>query len=972
MLLRGYIRVCFETSRDRNCIANHYLFKLCEHLERYPDKIFARSRNGSIKNKNAIAYIEQQRITLKRAGVKPGDRIGILVDRDEFLPLPLLTCLLDGYVYVPLDKHYPQERTKYILEKSRCQYVITDEPEHPNLIDVERSHRIPHQSSRDLPLSAHLSAIEPPAEDALAYIIFTSGSTGKPKGVSVRHQGIAQLVNWTQCTYRAEEIDLVLASTSTCFDISVFELVCIPASGGSMYVVENALDLANPLEADLTLINSVPSVVTEVLKFTDLPESLITINFGGEPLPLSLAQNLHKNFRVLNLYGPSEDTVYSTFFEYGGEESMYIGEPIMGTRAYVVDTQGNLLPDGELGELVLAGQGLAAGYWEEPLKTEQVFVYLEQAKEKVYKTGDLVRREDSGLRFCGRRDQQVKMRGFRIELTEIENTIYQLHGVSQCCVMKIEEGYDKLVCLYVGDESITPNAVRDLCQRELPNYMVPTHIQKVVALPQTPAGKTDRQRCVVDYKNRSNSSDRHFNSLEDIQTLLTAVMSNSTTQTFSDMGINSMQLLSIKMILKRELGMDETLEELNATSPVQSLSSWLTLPNKIIEEVLPPPQDIYPLSETQQRFVFAQEKMQINDRVSYGFTFKDTSVSDVYALAEHIVRNEIFQTGFYLKEQVWLAKTTLPAKVLHLGNSASFEELLAQVNQQMLFNGNALCFVGFGHVNGSPAILINAFHGLLDGFTKSLIVEDICEYLTHQRVTLRPALSQVIPSTYYFTLEMARQIQARYPRPNRLVSESIAEHVGEMIALDLADEYFVTICDYLQATNISEHTLFSVSLLRALARHYSINGTVVSPVVNREYYQERSYGCFINVLAINYANFDLPLLSDALGSNRHSLNDALEFKKASYLDVLECCSGYASHIVVVGGVQENFNARLSELGVVDHDIDGYLPCAKNPITFFYEKIPGSYRVRIIYNRSVVAAELISEVISDMKRELISL
>src|SRR6185295_10164921 len=247
----------------------------------------------------------------------------------------------------------------------------------------------------------------------LAYVIYTSGSTGRPKGVAIRHASAVAMVEWAGAAYSEPELAGVLAATSICFDLSVFELFAPLAFGGSVILAGNALDLAfapgTPGYGEITMVNTVPSAMTELLHLGAVPSSVLTVNLAGEPLPLILVESLHDAgiARVMNLYGPSEDTTYSTWARIpaGETRAPAIGRPLPGSRAYVV-RGGEPTPLGVPGELYLGGAGLARGYLNRPDLTAAAFVpdpWSGEPGTRLYRTGDLVRhRTDGELEFLGR------------------------------------------------------------------------------------------------------------------------------------------------------------------------------------------------------------------------------------------------------------------------------------------------------------------------------------------------------------------------------------------------------------------------------------------------------------------------------------------------------------------------------------------------------------------------------------------
>ncbi|PHR86354.1 MAG: hypothetical protein COA78_38060, partial [Blastopirellula sp.] len=345
----------------------------------------------------------------------------------------------------------------------------------------------------------------------LAYIIYTSGSTGKPKGVMIEHKSAISLLTWGQETYSEAELRAVLASTTICFDLSIFEIFLPLAAGGSLVVVRDILDLvASSQLPSITLINTVPSAIKELAKIGKIPGSVVTINLAGEVLHNSVVQLVKENSQVeniYNLYGPSEDTTYTTFSKvdlYDSSEPN-IGKPISNTGIYVLDQSRTPLPIGAVGEIYVSGEGLARGYLNNPELTKDKFVPNSINREKgdrLYRTGDLAKwMPDGSLKFLGRNDFQIKLRGFRIELGEIENVLMSHRDVTNCVVLMCDRQQgDKYLVAYVVLDDIVDSQIHDgfqsrlqeYIQHELPPHMVPGAFVILDSLPLTPNGKIDR------------------------------------------------------------------------------------------------------------------------------------------------------------------------------------------------------------------------------------------------------------------------------------------------------------------------------------------------------------------------------------------------------------------------------------------------------------------------------------------------
>ncbi|HSG38583.1 MAG TPA: condensation domain-containing protein, partial [Thermoanaerobaculia bacterium] len=338
----------------------------------------------------------------------------------------------------------------------------------------------------------------------LAYLIYTSGSTGRPKAVAIRHQSAAALLRWAEAAFSDEEMAGVLASTSICFDMSVFELFAPLARGGAMVMAENALALPTLAERGrVTLVDTVPSAMAHLVQTGGVPDSVRTVNLGGEPLSGSLVRGIHElDFvrRVLNLYGPSEDTTFSTVHEAprGSRHEPTIGRTLPGSQGYVLDAAGQIAPVGVRGELFLGGVGLSRGYLGRPGLTAEKFLPdpFGAPGARFYRTGDLARRlPDGELQYLGRIDHQVKIRGFRVELGEIEAALRACPGVNEAVVLARHDGGEPRLVAYLVPSGPAPEAadLREHLRRSLPEYMVPSAFVALAAFPLSPNGKVDRK-----------------------------------------------------------------------------------------------------------------------------------------------------------------------------------------------------------------------------------------------------------------------------------------------------------------------------------------------------------------------------------------------------------------------------------------------------------------------------------------------
>ncbi|HYG63154.1 MAG TPA: amino acid adenylation domain-containing protein, partial [Thermoanaerobaculia bacterium] len=436
--------------------------------------------------------------------VGPETRVGVGLERSADLVVALLAVLKAGGAYVPLDPSYPAERLAFLAADSGARLLIARGVVPGELaacglpvLDLDRE-TFAAQSAEDLEPWA--------APDNLAYLIYTSGSTGRPKAVAIEHRSPVALLLWAREVFTPGELAGVLASTSISFDLSVFELFAPLAWGGRVILARDALALPSlPARDEVTLVNTVPSAMAELLRGWALPPSF-TVDLAGEPIPAALVEELGRHpaiRRVFNLYGPSEDTTYSTWARLAPEEpnGAPIGRPVAGTRAHVVDRGGELLPAGVPGELCLGGAGLARGYLGRPELTAERFVpdpFSGLSGARLYRTGDLSRRRPDGiLEFLGRFDYQVKVRGFRIELGEIETALASHPAVREAAVLAQEDeaGGRRLVAYLAlaPGARVAPGELRDGLRQRLPEPMLPAAFVTLEALPRNANGKLDRR-----------------------------------------------------------------------------------------------------------------------------------------------------------------------------------------------------------------------------------------------------------------------------------------------------------------------------------------------------------------------------------------------------------------------------------------------------------------------------------------------
>ena len=564
-----------------------------QQVQRTPDAIALVDHHRRITYRGLNRRANRLARRMVALGVGPEVRVGICIKRSAELILGMLAVLKAGGGYVPLDSSYPRERLAVTLEDSDAYLLLAD----ASVID-----RLPERRPHTLLVDRETDATEsgdnlPSRVDAgnLAYLIYTSGSTGRPKGVAIPHQCDSALIEWAQRTFSVEEFSGVLASSSICFDLSIFEIFATLAMGGRVIIAQNALELPE-LDAknEVTLLNTVPSAMAELLRMQAVPGSIRTVNLAGEALPGHLVRQTYEGTlagKVYNLYGPSEDTTFSTFalIEKDARTQPPIGRPLSQSRMYVLDGNQRPVPLGAMGELCIGGEKLARGYFGRPELTALRFIpnpWSEIGGERLYRTGDLAKyRADGTLDYAGRIDHQVKVRGFRIELGEVEAALRAHDGVKDVVVTATEGiGERKRLIGYVVEKrpgSAGANDLRRYLKPKLPEFMIPSAYVVLDRMPLNRNGKVDRRALPApapearhltpptSYVAPRSELER---SIGAIWQELLGVEEIALDENFFELGGNSLLMVQLRLKLRKVLNRDVPIMELFRNPTVASLA----------------------------------------------------------------------------------------------------------------------------------------------------------------------------------------------------------------------------------------------------------------------------------------------------------------------------------------------------------------------------------------------------------------
>ncbi|TFF36839.1 non-ribosomal peptide synthetase [Mucilaginibacter psychrotolerans] len=484
-----------------------------ESAKTYPDNIAITFDDRSLTytqvshtaNRIAKILVDQQ--------IKKGDVVGLALDRCPEMIIALIAILKSGAAYLPLDPEYPKDRIEFMLEDSGAKKLITSLKYKGHFTSTAEEILIEDA----LLISADYPPLKPEVAvtgDDLAYILYTSGSTGKPKGVQIAHHSMVNLMLSLQKAPGISPADKVMATATVCFDIAGLDIYLPLSVGAEILLIDSImakdgralLDMVR--EKKVTMFQATPYTWRMMLEMGWEEQLPLKILCGGEALTKDLtAKLLHRCYQLWNMYGPTETTIWSTLKLINSDSEITIGKPVANTSVYILSETLAMVPDGEIGEIVIGGDGVAVGYLNRPELNAEKFVsnpFSGIPGDKMYRTGDLGKINPNGEISClGRIDHQVKIRGYRIELEEIEHALGKQPDVKQAVVIAREDlpGDPRLAAYIVlaaeGEKTPDFKLLTEQWQRELlatlPEYMVPDDFVEMETIPSTPNGKIDRK-----------------------------------------------------------------------------------------------------------------------------------------------------------------------------------------------------------------------------------------------------------------------------------------------------------------------------------------------------------------------------------------------------------------------------------------------------------------------------------------------
>ncbi len=860
--------------------------------------------------------------------VGKGSVVPVILGRSTDTILSLLAIVKTGGAYVFIDPDYPKARIDFMLKDSNAEVIITSIKLKETLTLTESIDQI-YIDSLDWSSEIDGNLERSIKSSDLAYLVYTSGSTGTPKGVKLTHQNLLAFVQWSLEEFKDTDFEIVYNATSYSFDLSIFEIFYSLSAGKTIRILENGLEIPKYIDQDeKVLLNTVPVVIKEVLeRNTDL-RNVVAINMAGEPISQFVKDKLNlEAYEVRNLYGPSEDTTYSTFHQIQNSKSIQnIGKPIANTTAYVLDKDNCLAPIGLPGELCLAGDCVAEGYFNQEVLTNEKFVKDDWSSGRVmYRTGDLVRWMDNGeLEYLGRIDDQIKIRGFRIELKEIEQKLLEHKEVVECVVidLKDDETNDTILCAYyvtVQNEQIESKGIRSQLSKMLPAYMIPNRFMQLEALPLTPNGKVDK-RALPFPENKTTRSESETPQTETAKWMaevwksilnIDQIHSNSN---FFESGGHSLHAMQVVSRIGQEWNVEASIRTIFEHPELQDLADWIdelksmSEPLKKVHTPIPNAdiQTYYPLSSSQNR-IYVLEQFR-----NMGTAYNMPGALNLYGRIEIkklesafktlIRRHESLRTSFHMHGEQ-------PVQKIHNEVEFSLEKLKGDVtNITAIYNefvkpfdleSDSLFEVGLLQVSPEHHVLMyNMHHIISDGLSISNLLSEF--FQLYQKIEL-PSLSHQYKDFAVWQQTNNEEGHASYWKEQFLSNRvpilelpydfqrpKTRSHGGGLVQFSIDSTLEKHLGEYAQK---QQTTIFNVMLATfklLLAKYSNQNDIVIgTPVAGRSNVSlENIVGMFVNTLAIRSSIENEKSFDSYLAELKNTMHDALDHQNYPFEELV--------------------------------------------------------------------------------------
>ena len=864
-----------------------------KQLQSSKDKIAVRSARNTWTYQDLEEKSNQIANEFKAKGLQKGDRVALICTRDSWMLAGVLASMKTGGVYIPIDDTLPKERIEYILQNSEAKIIASDSPEWSNKKEVL------NLNDSD-PFESKFEAVKLDADNS-AYIIYTSGTTGVPKGVEVQHGALSNISQAWTSTYELNKLQpQILQLASFSFDVCTGDFVRSMCNGGSMFICPKDLRLdpsslhALIEEHDINMFEGTPGLVGPLMKHISENKlslkSLELLIIGSDSLSTNLYQWIQKEFgkqmRVINSYGVTEACIDSACFEGQIEASSTcrttpIGSPLANTEFAVLDGRMQMVAPGIPGELFIAGSGLAKGYVQNEELTNKRFISI--SGKKFYATGDQVRwLLDGSLEFLERTDKQVKVRGYRIELSEIEQVILESEQIKNVVLSApLIDGHRELIAYFIPKNNFELQALKKLIQNKLPDYMLPQHFVQVDAFPLTNNGKIDFD--ALPSISQSEISSSYVAPQTSFEKKLAQIWGEVLNReeigledNFFELGGHSLKATQLISEIQKQLQVSLPLSLLFKHPRIADLIAHWPVQSKEVKSIgVAPKAEYHPLSSAQMRTFLLQQMDENSTAYNMPAAFEIEGELEVDKLKTAFEKlntlHDVLRTSFHLIDGVPMQKIHEDLKIgIDCSNEvkASPTELMDEFIRPFDLQKEPLFRV---QVNSSSEhrhlLMFDMHHIIADGVTVQILVKDLMclysgenltrstiqykDYAVYQQVELQESFED---QRKYWLEQFADGIpKMEFPttknRPNALSGQ------GSRLRKDLPGKLGLLIKELGLQNSLTNQVILQSTWLAFLYRYTGKTELVLgNPVAGRSLPETQDMaGMFVNTLPIYYS-----------------------------------------------------------------------------------------------------------------------
>ena len=730
-----------------------------EQVEKTPNNIAIVFENKVLTYRELNQRANSLGAYLRENGVANDTIVGIMQERSAEVLIAILAVLKAGGAYIPIDPSYPDDRIEYMLEDSNAEFLLTDEKQiqriktDKKVINIKLNNKEIYGKNEE-----NFENISEPED--LSYLIYTSGSTGTPKGVMLTQQNLSNFYHAMieNIEYlKDEKPHKIISITTVSFDIFEFETLISLTRGLTVYMTnENEQKITAELEKtikenQIEIIQTTPSVMKFHLDNNINEEDLKSLKYimlAGEQLPRTLVNNLVRiipEVTIYNGYGPSETTIFSSTKKVKDKEKVTIGRPIANTQIYILNTNKKLLPQGAIGEMYISGDGVGRGYMNKKEQTESSFISNPFIPGTImYKTGDLGAFDEKGEITCyGRIDNQVKIRGLRIELSEIERQMQSIYNVADCIVVKKQvNGREALCAYYTQNGQVDESVIKTVLQSKLPQYMVPQYFIRLHQMPHTPNGKIDRKALPdPEIKEANKKIIKPRNEIDEELIKIIENMFNvehiSLTDTMFDLGGDSLTAITLLTKIASKFNVQLHVKDILSNNTIQDISDCIKVSkekgNDKIKIYPAPKQEVYPLSTAQKRIYYHAKMIGENNTVYNmpGGILVDGLLDEnkIKAVLQKIIeRHEALRTAFILQDEDIIQKVDDDIEIeipVFKEAEKDLKKILNNFSRPFKLEHEPLIRAEIHYLdNKKTLLLIDAHHIIMDGTSlNNLIIE---------------------------------------------------------------------------------------------------------------------------------------------------------------------------------------------------------------------------------------------------------